>query len=201
MSTENTNDPIATEGCAAAAGYALERVAKLWGERTVPPRLEVGTSAVFSPVRLLVSAEVRYWEDAEINGIQDTEEGDNIPLKVGNLWKPRIELETGRVLDWPQGTTADIHYKVCDQGEYWLEDADGKRLKWKGSYVPNDLLAIGDNGYGDYIILKIAAEGIIVGWEVPTLDAADWENDKDQRTGRADPSTTQQANSGPFAAS
>jgi hypothetical protein len=141
------------------------------------PALEVGTSAVFSPVRLLVSAEVRYWEDAEINGVQDTEEGDNIPLKVGILWEPRIELETGRVIDWPQGTTADIHYKVCDQGEYWLEDAEGKRLKWKGYYVPNDLLAIGDNGYGDYIILKISAEGIIEGWSVPTLDADDWEND------------------------
>lgn len=142
------------------------------------PALEVGTSAVFSPVRLLVSAEVRYWEDAEINGVQDTEEGDNIPLKVGILWEPRIELETGRVIDWPQGTTADIHYKVCDQGEYWLEDAEGKRLKWKGSYVPNDLLAIGDNGYGDYIILKISADGIIEGWNTPTLDAGDWENDE-----------------------
>lgn len=42
--------------------------------------------------------------------------------------------------------------------------------------MPNDLLAIGDNGDGDYIILKISAEGIIEGWKVPTLDAADWEN-------------------------
>ena len=148
------------------------------------PALEVGTSAVFSPVRLLVSAEVRYWEDAEINGVQDTEEGENIPLKVGILWEPRIELETGRVIDWPQGTTADIHYKVCDQGEYWLEDAEGMRLKWKGSYVPNALLAIGDNGYGDYIILKISADGIIEGWNVPTLDAADWENTRGTGTAK-----------------
>ena len=94
---------------------------------------KVGSSALFSPLRLLVSAEVRYWEDAEINGTGDTEDGTLIPLKVGNLWKPSIELETGRVLEWPQGTTADIHYKVCDQGEYWLEDAEGKRLKWKRS--------------------------------------------------------------------
>ena len=143
--------------------------------KTTTP-LTVGSSALFSPLRLLVSAEVRYWEDAEINGAGDTEEGTLIPLKVGNLWKPSIELETGRVLEWPQGTTADIHYKVCDQGEYWLEDAEGKRLKWKGDYVPNDLLAIGDNGYGDYIILKISAEGIIEGWNVPTFNAADWEN-------------------------
>lgn len=131
-------------------------------------------SAQFKPVRLIVSAEVRYWEDAEINGVIDTEDGQKIPLKKGNLWKPVIDLQTGRVIDWPQGTTADIHYKVCDQGEYWLEDADGKRLKWKGSYVPNDLLAIGDNGYGDYIILKISAEGIIEGWKAPSVDLAEW---------------------------
>jgi hypothetical protein len=132
-------------------------------------------SANFKPIRLLVSAKVRYWEDAYINGAQDTVEGDEVPLKAGILWEPRIELETGRVIDWPQGTTADIHYKVCDQGEYWLEDADGKRLKWKGSYVPNDLLAIGDNGYGDYIILKINADGMIEGWKAPSIDLSKWE--------------------------
>lgn len=142
--------------------------------KTTTPMTVGGT--LFSPLRLLVSAEVRYWEDAEINGSGDTEEGALIPLKVGNLWKPSIELETGRVLEWPNGTTADIHYKVCDQGEYWLEDSDGKRVKWKGDYVPNDLLAVGDNGFGDYIILKISAAGIIEGWNVPTIDGANWEN-------------------------
>jgi hypothetical protein len=135
-------------------------------------------SELFSPSRLIVSAEVRYWEDAEINGEQDTVEGTRIPLKVGSLWKPIIELETGRVVDWPKGTTADIHYKVCDQGEYWLEDANGERLKWKGDYVPNALLCVGDNGFGDYIILKISAEGIIEGWQIPKLRMEDWENRK-----------------------
>jgi hypothetical protein len=148
--------------------------------KTTTP-LTVGCDAFFSPLRLLVSAEVRYWEDAEINGVSD-EDGTIVPLKVGDLWKPTIELETGRVLEWPQDTTADIHFKVCDQGEYWLEDAEGKRLKWKGDYVPNDLLAIGDNGYGDYIILKISAEGIIEGWTAPRLRSEDWENDADQAT-------------------
>ena len=145
--------------------------------------LEVGTSAVFSPVRLIVSAEVRYWEDAEINGIQDTEDGDNIPLKEGLLWKPVIDLATGQIIDWPADKHARVHYKVCDQGEYWLEDADGKRLKWKGSYVPDDLLCQGtdddggrNQGYGDYIILNVATGGQIMGWSVPRLRSQDWEN-------------------------
>lgn len=136
--------------------------------------MKISVERDFFPVRLMVSAEVRYWEDAEINGVGDTEDGTLIPLKVGDLWKPIIELETGRVMEWPTGTTADIHYKVCDQGEYWLVDADGKRLKWNGDYVPNDLLAIGDNGYGDYIILKISAAGIIEGWRPPELRPEDW---------------------------
>lgn len=128
----------------------------------------------FYPLRLLVSAEVRYWEDATINGVSD-EDGTLIPLKVRELWKPVIELQSGRVLDWPQGTTADIHYKVCDAGEYWLEDEDGNKLKWKGDYVPDSLLAIGERGYGDYIILKISGEGIIEGWITPLLSSDEWE--------------------------
>lgn len=131
-------------------------------------------SAQFKPVRLIVSAEVRYWEDAEINGVIDTEDGQKIPLKKGNLWKPVIDLQTGRVIDWPQGTTADIHYKVCDQGEYWLEDANGKRMKKRGHYVPDELLAVGDDGYGDYIILKIDENGMIEGWKAPSIDLAEW---------------------------
>jgi hypothetical protein len=39
MITKKQNQmPAATERCAPSTGYALERVAKLWRERTVPPR-------------------------------------------------------------------------------------------------------------------------------------------------------------------
>lgn len=137
--------------------------------------MKIASFTSFSPVRLIVSAAVRYWEDAKVNGVEDAD-GTLIPLKTGELWKPTIELATGRVLDWPQGTTADIYYKVCDAGEYWLEDAAGKRLKWNGDYVPSKLLCVGDEGYGDYIILKISADGFIEGWKEPELDGGDWED-------------------------
>jgi hypothetical protein len=130
------------------------------------------TRAAFRPVRLIVSACVRYWEDAEVNGVSD-DDGSLIPLKEGGMWKPVIELDTGRVIDWPHGTTADIHYKVCDAGEYWLEDAEGGRLKYQDSYVPR-LLSVGDDGFGDYIILKITEGGIIEGWGVENLRQEDW---------------------------
>jgi hypothetical protein len=129
----------------------------------------IAKSISFTPVRLLVSAEVRYWEDATVNGVEDVD-GTLIPFRSGDVWKPIIELATGHVVDWPQGTTADIHYKVCDAGEYWLEDAHGKRLTYKDYYVPDKLLCMGDTGYGDYIILKINAAGIIENWKPELID-------------------------------
>lgn len=121
-----------------------------------------------------VEAEVRYWEDASVNGVEDTD-GTLIPGRAGDLWKIQIDLLDGIVVDWPAGIEADIHYKVCDQGEYWLTDVSGKRLaKWKGHYVPGDFLCHGDNGYGDYIIMSVAVGGGIVRYEKPLIDADEW---------------------------
>ena len=126
-------------------------------------------------VLLVVDAGVRYWEDATVNDQVDTE-GTLIPCRSGELWKPVIELATGKIRDWPQGTTADIHYKVCDAGEYWLADEAGNQLaKWKGHYVPDRLLCVGDRGYGDYIILTVESDGRIEGWHAPEIDADDWQ--------------------------
>jgi hypothetical protein len=119
-----------------------------------------------------VDADVRYWEDARINGEADTE--GKIPLRKGDAWQPIIELATGRVLNWPAGIEANIHYKVCDGGEYWLLDAEHKRIAKLASYYVPDILCVGEYGYGDYIILKISGEGVVIGWEEPHLDADEW---------------------------
>lgn len=123
---------------------------------------------------LHVCAEVRYWEDAIVNGVEDGD-GSLIPCRTGECWTPSIRLSDGQVGNWPVGVEADIHYKVCDQGEYWLADTNGNRVaKWVGHYVPDDLLCIGDNGYGDYIILKIGVDGRIKGWNQLNIDAEQW---------------------------
>jgi hypothetical protein len=117
-----------------------------------------------------VSACVRYWEDATINGATDTD-GTLTPMRKGDNWEPVIRLADGMVMDWPQGTTADVHFKVCDAGEYWLLDDERKRVaKWAGFYVPDDFLCPGDNGYGDYIILKVGADGQIEKWRTPAVE-------------------------------
>lgn len=128
------------------------------------------------PALLIVEAGVRYWEDATVNGVQEPESGPTqIPFRRGDTWCPVIELETGKVRDWPEGMTARVHYKVCDAGEYWLADTDGTRThKALGHYVPDRVLCMGDRGYGDYIILNIGADGKIVDWK-PIIEDDRWE--------------------------
>ncbi len=135
-------------------------------ETIITTEIEVST--------LIVEAGVRYWEDAEVNGQPDNENSPVIPLREGDLWKPVINLETGEVKDWPKGTTASVHYKVCDAGQYWLGDTEGKKLlKYQGDYVLR-YLAIGEPGFGDYIIFNINGNGFIEGWKRPELDTEDW---------------------------
>ena len=125
---------------------------------------------------------VRYWEDADVNGEQDTD-GSRIPCRKGTAadndrlgggdWCPTIELATGRIEDWPEGTTARIHYKVCDDGEYTLLDSDRNVVKAIDGYVP-DIMCPGGRGYGDYVIMAVGADGTIADWRV---DMADFERD------------------------
>ena len=114
-------------------------------------------------VFLQVSAGVRYWEAATVNGIKDTN-GDLIPFRVGDYWKPRISIEKGVIINWPEGTTADIHYKVCDDGIYTLLDEGGAKITAKDGYVP-DIMCPNGKGYGDYIIMKIDENGKIANWK------------------------------------
>lgn len=124
---------------------------------------------------LQVEAGIRYWEDATINGLED-EEGELIPCRVGDDWQPLIELETGKIINWEIGKTANIHYKVCDDGEYVLLDEFEHEIKrLKNCYVINDL-SIGESGYGDYIIMSIDENGVIKDWS-PTLE--EFQNDSE----------------------
>ena len=79
--------------------------------------------------KLRLSAGARYWEDATVNGVED-DEGTLIPFREGDYWCPIIDIDSGTIDNWPKGMTASIHYKVCDDGEYWLIAEDGKEYKY-----------------------------------------------------------------------
>ena len=112
---------------------------------------------------LKVLAKVRSWEDAIINDVPDTS-GDLTPCRIGDAWAPEIEVDTGVIMNWEAGKTADIYFKVCDGGVYKLIDTNGNVVVEKEGYVPS-LLSIGDKGYGDYIILNVDSDGKIQNWK------------------------------------
>ena len=105
---------------------------------------------------------VRYWEDASVDGVEDTE-GNKIPCRVGERWCPVIDIDSGIILNWQKGKTARIHYKVCDDGTYTTKDADGNIIDEKNCYVP-DFMCPDDIGYGDYIIMSVDENGKIERW-------------------------------------
>ena len=135
---------------------------------------DVACPSLSSCTILTVECFHRYWEDTTVNGIED-EDGLLIPFREGDAWKPRIDLETGKVIGWPEGMTACIHYKVCDHGMYWIGTRDNPKVFQYGSpddwsYVPDDFLCHGDTGYGDYIILNVDGTGQIQQYERPVAD-------------------------------
>src|SRR5688572_3230134 len=111
---------------------------------------------------LSVRAGVRYWEDAKIDGVED-EAGDLIPCRDEDYWCPEIDIDKGVITNW-KGCKAEIHYKVCDDGTYTLKDAEGNVIKEIEGYVP-DIMCPEDNGYGDYIIMKVDEAGKIANWK------------------------------------
>ena len=126
---------------------------------------------------LRVAAGVRYWNDATVNGVEGGDDDDfdpGIPLRDGDVWRIDIDVESGRILNWPDGTTASVHYKVCDQCGWDLLDSDGRVVAGEqDGYVPGTLCP-GGEGYGDYIIMEIGPDGTIEDWR---FDPREFEQD------------------------
>lgn len=126
---------------------------------------------------LLVKAHVRYWEDSTINGIEDTENGEIIPCKQGEMWCPKIDIATGIIQNWEIGKTASIHYKVADCCGWELLDENNSVISsQEDGYVPRTLCPA-ENGYGDYIIMNIDEKGQIDKWEFNLDDFQDKDDD------------------------
>lgn len=131
-------------------------------------KITVKKKIEFEAKHLFCKIGVRYSEDASINGKEDTE-GNLMPFLEHGNWNIKIDIETGQIIGWPRGTIADVHYKVCDNGNYILFDEENKEvIKYRG-YVPK-CLQIEENGYGDYVIIKIDSNGYIHNWEFSQED-------------------------------
>lgn len=121
---------------------------------------------------IAINAGVRYWEDATINGKDAKEDGSDVPCKVNDGWCPAIDLDTGVIQFWPRGTTANIHFKVCDEFNCALLDSDENEVHEYSGYVP-DFMSPAGSGHGDYIIMVINETGEIEDWDFEFGDIQD----------------------------
>lgn len=103
---------------------------------------------------VLVTLPVRYGEEDIPN---------DFPLRQGKKWEAKIEIDTGKILGWPEGQAGEIEYmKVCDEGSYALLDAAGNVvLSIEQNYVPHGVIP---GEYGDYVSLTINERGVITNW-------------------------------------
>lgn len=118
---------------------------------------------------LKVKVKVRYPEDAKVCGIDDVF-GTLIPCREFDSWCPFIDIDKGTILNWEKGVNAKIHYKVCDEGSYYLLD-EKKNIVSSiiNDYVPV-IMCPGGPSYGDYIIMNIDENGKIENWKCDISD-------------------------------
>ena len=89
------------------------------------------------------------------------------PMRNGDVWYAKINIDEGKVINWPQGKTLDMFMKVTDSGVYTLYTDELEEVASRHDYVPHSLVP---GEYGDYVHLKIDATGKITNWPAnPTL--------------------------------
>lgn len=112
-----------------------------------------------------VKAHMDYWDGANVNGVEEQEDNPTIPFsdKETRYWRIRIDVDNGHIENWPEGVTAEVYYKVCDEGVYTLLDEDENEIVRSESYVPG-CFGITNSGYGDYMFFNIDRNGYIENW-------------------------------------
>jgi len=93
-------------------------------------------------------------------GVEDIP--NDTPGRNGGVLELEVNVDTGRIIGWPQGRELNVYMKVVDGGIYILYDTKGEELaRVEQYYVPHGLVP-GENG--DYVDLKINGWGVITNW-------------------------------------
>ena len=95
----------------------------------------------------------------------------DFPGRIGDMWSVTVDIETGKILDWPEGVKHELYMKVCDEGSYYLLDSDMEAVgQIEQDYVPHGVVP---GKYGDYIEMDIRSDGTIGNWP-KRLDVSDF---------------------------
>ena len=106
----------------------------------------------FDVTHVALNVAVRYEEEDMPN---------DYPFRNGDMWCPVIDVNTGKIRNWPGGTeTLNLHMKVCDQGTYRVYAGDWEVFAIENDYVPGFI----PGSYGDYIEMQITSNGLITNW-------------------------------------
>ena len=93
----------------------------------------------------------------------------DFPLRKGDMWVATVDIDTGRIKEWPTGKTGSVEMKVTDSGVYTLLDRNEETIAELQDYVPHGVVP---GEYGDYVNLQIDETGRITNWpESPDLEA------------------------------
>ena len=103
------------------------------------------------------------WEDDDVDGESDDEDNPRIPCVEDGRWNILIDIKTGQVINWKQGVSARVCYKVVDDGIYTMYDNGMGKIDEYEGYVP-DLMSLDDKGWGDYMNITINEDGFIEDW-------------------------------------
>lgn len=139
-------------------------------------KIELKITKEFDVKFLKASVEVRYWNNAELNGKEVLENCDNFPCQNGDQWEPVIDVDSGIIINWDKGNKASIHFKICDAGIYSLLDLHFTEIVKIDGYVPK-MMCPKESGYGDYIIMDIEEDGKISKWNVDFADFTEEEEE------------------------
>lgn len=113
----------------------------------IPTTIEVNITHV------LVNLPVRYDEEDIPN---------DFPLREGKMWNAKIEIDTGKIENWPVGQVGEFYMKVVDEGMYRLLDDKGAVVAAiEQDYVPHGVIP---GEYGDYVDFNIDVGGVITNW-------------------------------------
>ncbi len=86
----------------------------------------------------------------------------DFPHRDGDSWRIEVLIDSGQILNWPEGVEHDLYMKVVDGGTYTLIDANGEEVgAIRENYVPHGVVP---GEYGDYVNLKIGGNGVIKNW-------------------------------------
>ena len=120
----------------------------------------------------------RFWEDSDFNGTPDDENGTVARKLFGDRFEKwggweflhlTIDLDNGKILDWPEGNNAVFNYKSCDINRFVLmgRDKSGEYVEI-GTPEGDTEYVIGPefmNDYGDYFCPTVNEQGKIMGYD------------------------------------